>query len=295
MPKAMINGIQMYYEVTGSGFPLLFVHEFAGDCRSWDPQVQFFARRYTAVTHNARGYPPSDVPDDPAAYSQQMAVDDIYHLLRHLKMERAHLCGLSMGGFAVLHFGFQHPEMARSLVVAGCGYGAVKTERERFQRDTEATARRMEREGMQAMAAVYGAGPTRVQFEVKDPLGYRRFVEQLAGHSGVGSARTLMGVQRMRPSLYDLQDRMEKLDVPTLIVTGDEDEPCLEPALLMKRKIRRSGLVVFPKTGHTVNLEEPGGFNRAVLDFLGAVEADRWPPRDPRSLSASAILAGEKP
>ncbi|HEY7676995.1 MAG TPA: alpha/beta hydrolase, partial [Candidatus Methylomirabilis sp.] len=213
----------------------------------------------------------------------------------HLRVERAHLCGLSMGGFAVLHFGFQHPEMARSLVVAGCGYGAVKTERERFQRDTEATARRMEREGMQAMAAVYGAGPTRVQFEVKDPLGYRRFVEQLAGHSGAGSGRTLMGVQRMRPSLYDLQDQMEKLDVPTLIVTGDEDDPCLDPALLMKRKIRRSGLVVFPKTGHTVNLEEPDGFNRAVLDFLTAVEADRWPPRDPRSLSASAIIAGEKP
>lgn len=293
MPKAMINGIQMYHEVHGSGFPLVFVHEFAGDCRSWDPQVQCFARRYTVVTYNARGYPPSDVPDDPAAYSQQMAVDDIYHLLRHLQLPRAHLCGLSMGGFAVLHFGFQHPEMARSLVVAGCGYGAVKTERERFQKDTELTAQRMEREGMQAMAAAYGAGPTRVQFEIKDPLGYRRFLEQLAGHSGVGSARTLMGVQRMRPSLYDLQDRMEKLDVPTLIVTGDEDDPCLEPALLMKRKIRRSGLVVFPKTGHTVNLEEPEGFNRTVLDFITAVEADRWPPRDPRSLSASAIIAGQ--
>jgi pimeloyl-ACP methyl ester carboxylesterase len=103
-----------------------------------------------------------------------------------------------------------------------------------------------------------------------------------------------MGVQRMRPSLYDLQDQMETLDVPTLIVTGDEDEPCLEPALFMKRRIRRSGLVVFPKTGHTVNLEEPDGFNRAVLDFIAAVEADRWPPRDPRSLGASAILAGGK-
>ncbi len=291
MPKATINGIQMYYEVTGSGFPLVFVHEFAGDCRSWDPQVQFFARRYTVVTYNARGYPPSDVPEDPAAYSQQVAVDDLYHLMRHLQIERAHLCGLSMGGFAVLHFGFQHPEMARSLVVAGCGYGAVKTERERFQKDTELTAQRMEREGMQAMAEVYGRGPTRVQFEIKDPLGYRRFLEQLAGHSGVGSARTLMGVQRRRPSLFDLQDRMQKLDVPTLIVTGDEDDPCLEPGLLMKRKIPRAGLLVLPKSGHTMNLEEPEVFNRAVLDFITAVEADRWPPRDPRSLSASAIIA----
>ena len=293
MPKALINGIQMHYEVTGSGFPLMFVHEFAGDCRSWDPQVQFFARRYTVVTYNARGYPPSEVPEDPAAYSQQMAVDDLSSLMRHLQIERAHLCGLSMGGFAVLHFGFQHPEMARSLVVAGCGYGAVKAEREQFQKDTELTAQRMEREGMQAMAEVYGRGPTRVQFENKDPLGYRRFLEQLAGHSGLGSARTLLGVQRMRPSLYDLQDQMEKLDVPTLIVTGDEDDPCLEPGLLMKRKIPRAGLVVLPKTGHTINLEEPEAFNRALLDFITAVEAGRWSRRDPRSLSASAIIAGQ--
>ena len=198
-----------------------------------------------------------------------------------------------MGGFCVLHFGFQHPQMARALVVAGCGYGAVKMERERFQKDSELTAQRMEREGMQAMAEVYGRGPTRVQFEIKDPLGYRRFVEQLAAHSGRGSARTLMGVQRMRPSLFDLQDQMEKLDVPTLIVTGDEDDPCLEPALLMKRKIPRAGLLVLPKSGHAVNLEEPETFNRAVLDFLTAAEADRWPRRDPRSLSASAIIAGE--
>ncbi len=293
MPTAMINGIHMYYEVHGSGFPLVFVHEFAGDSQSWDAQVNFFARRYTVVTYNARGYPPSDVPEDPAAYSQQMAVDDISRLMRHLKLERAHLCGLSMGGFAVLHFGFQHPAMARSLVVAGCGYGAVKSERERFQRDTELTAQRMEREGMQAMAEVYGRGPTRVQFEIKDPKGYAKFTQQLAGHSGKGSARTLMGVQRRRPSLFDLQDQMKTLDVPTLIVTGDEDDPCLEPALLMKRQIPRAGLVVIPKTGHAVNLEEPEAFNRAVLDFITAVEADRWPPRDPRSLSASAIIAGQ--
>jgi pimeloyl-ACP methyl ester carboxylesterase len=293
MPKALVNGVNIYYEVHGGGFPLVLVHEFAGDAQSWDPQVCFFARRYTVVTYNARGYPPSDVPEDPAAYSQQTSVDDLYHLMRHLKIERAHICGLSMGGFCVLHFGFQHAEMARSLVVAGCGYGAVKTEREKFQRDSELVAQRMEREGMPAMAPLYGRGPTRVQFESKDPKGFQKFLEQLGGHSGVGSARTLMGVQRTRPSLYDLQDQMERLDVPTLVVTGDEDEPCLEPALLMKRKIPRAGLLVIPKTGHTVNLEEPEAFNRAVLDFLTAAEADRWPRRDPRSISTSAIIAGQ--
>jgi len=294
MPKAMINGINVYYEVHGSGFPMVFVHEFAGDSASWEPQVNFFARRYTVVTYNARGYPPSDVPEDPSAYSQQMAADDLCGVMRHLTMERAHVVGLSMGGFCALHFGFQHPEMARSLVVAGCGYGAVKTEREKFQKDTELTAQRMEREGMQAVAPVYGGGPTRVQFENKDPKGYKKFVDQLACHSGKGSALTMMGVQRRRPSLYDLTDQMQTLDVPTLVVTGDEDDPCLEPGLLMKRHIPRAGLLVIPKTGHAVNLEEPELFNRAVLDFVTTVEAGRWDRRDPRSLSTSAIIAGQK-
>ena len=96
-----------------------------------------------------------------------------------------------------------------------------------------------------------------------------------------------------RPSVYELEAEMERLTVPTLIVTGDEDEPCLEPALFMKRKIRSAGLVVMPKAGHTVNLEDPETFNRAVLDFLTAVDASRWPLRNPGSVSASAILPPE--
>jgi pimeloyl-ACP methyl ester carboxylesterase len=108
--------------------------------------------------------------------------------------------------------------------------------------------------------------------------------------SAKGHALTMRGVQMTRPSVYELEAEMERLTVPTLIVTGDEDEPCLEPALFMKRKIRSSGLVVMPRAGHTVNLEDPETFNRAVLDFLTAVDASRWPLRNPSSVSDSAIL-----
>ena len=100
----------------------------------------------------------------------------------------------------------------------------------------------------------------------------------------------MRGVQMKRPTIYSLEARMTLLEVPTLVVTGDEDEPCLEPAIFMKRKIPRAGLVVLPKSGHTINLEEPEAFNRAVLDFLTAVDAGRWPRRNPGSLAASAIL-----
>jgi pimeloyl-ACP methyl ester carboxylesterase len=292
MPKALVNGVNLYYEIHGTGLPLILSHEFAGDYRSWDPQVKCFARRYQVITYNARGYPPSDVPSDVAAYSQEIAAEDIAGLLRALGIARAHVCGLSMGGYATLHFGLRHPDMARSLVVAGCGYGSVSADRERFQKDVEATAARIERDGMRVVAEEYARGPTRVQFERKDPKGWQEFAGQLKEHSDQGSALTFRGIQMRRPSVYELEARMRQLRVPTLIMTGDEDEACLEPGLFMKRCIPTAGLLVLPVSGHAINLEEPEAFNRAVLDFLTAVDAGRWPERDPRSISASAILPG---
>jgi len=290
MPTARVDGVNLWYEEVGQGTPLVFVHEFAGDARSWHLQVRFFARRYRTIAFNARGYPPSDVPDDPAAYSQDRAVDDIRGLLDALRIDRAHVCGLSMGGYATLHFGLRYPDRARSLVVAGAGYGSVAADRDKFRQDVELTAERFERDGMKVAGDFYAKGPTRVQFMDKDPAGWQEFYEALVGGSARGHALTLRGVQMTRPSIFDLGDRLERLDVPTLIVTGDEDDPCLEPAVFMKRRIPTAGLVVLPKSGHTINLEEPEMFNRAVLDFLTAVDAGRWTRRNPASQTGSAIL-----
>jgi pimeloyl-ACP methyl ester carboxylesterase len=290
MPYARVGDVNLFYEEAGAGTPLIFVHEFAGDHRSWEAQVRFFSRRYRAIAYNARGYPPSDVPKDVTAYSQDQAVDDIKGVLDHLGIARAHVCGLSMGGYATLHFGLRYPDRALSLVVAGAGYGSVPGDRERFKQDSELIARRFVEDGMAATAETYSRGPSRVQLMDKDPRGWREFHEQLAGGSALGHALTLRGVQISRPSIFDLGDRMEKLTVPTLILTGDEDEPCLEPGIFMKRKIPTAGLLVIPKAGHAINLEEPDLFNRAVLDFLTAVDAGRWSRRNPASLSDSATL-----
>jgi pimeloyl-ACP methyl ester carboxylesterase len=293
MPTAQVNGVSLFYEEVGEGTPLVFVHEFAGDARSWHLQVRFFARRYRTIAYNARGYPPSDVPEDPKAYSQDQAADDIRGLLDALGIKKAHICGLSMGGYATLHFGLRYPERALSLVVAGAGYGSVAGEREKFRRDVEETAMRFERDGMKAVAEFYTKGPTRVQFMDKDPAGWQEFYDMFCAQSAKGHALTMRGVQMSRPSVYELEAGMERMTVPTLIMTGDEDEPCLEPGIFMKRKIPSSGLVVMPKAGHTINLEDPEGFNRAVLDFLTAVDAGRWPLRNPASVSTSAILPPE--
>src|SRR3989440_2118606 len=283
------DGVKLYYEETGSGIPLVFVHEFAGDSRSYELQVRHFSKYYRCITFNARGYPPSDVPKDGARYSQERARDDIRAVLDAREIDRAHIVGLSMGGFAALHFGFAFPARARSLVVAGCGYGAAPDKQQQFAAEAEAAAQDFEEHGMAKAAETYALGPTRVQFQNKDPRGWKEFAAQLAEHSPEGAAFTMRGVQKRRPSLYDLVDKMKTLTVPTLIITGDEDWPCLEPGLLMKRTIPTAALVVVPNTGHTINLEEPASFNAQLAQFFHSVDAGAWPRRDPRALAGSIL------
>ena len=281
------DGTSLAFEDTGSGTPVVFVHEFAGDLRSWEPQVRHLSRRYRCITYNARGFPPSGVPDDTGAYSQDRARDDILAVLDGLGVERAHVVGLSMGGFATLHFGLTYPDRARSIVVAGVGYGAEPEQRERFRSEADTITEFLRTRGMAAFAETYSLGPTRVQLQNKDPRGWGEFADMLAEHSAAGSAHTQQGVQKQRPSVFDLSDAMKELTVPTLIVTGDEDWPCLVPSVFMKRTIPSAGLLVVPNTGHTVNLEEPAAFNAAAADFFAQVDAGRWPMRDPRAVSES--------
>ena len=270
------DGVRLYWEETGSGTPVLLVHEFAGDHRSWEPQVRELGRRHRCVWYAARGYPPSDVPAEIERYSQERAVADAIAVLDHLGIERAHVVGLSMGGFCTLHLGLRHPDRARSLVVAGCGYGAQPELRESWTAESEANARAFETEGSAATAERYMAVPARLTFRRKDPRGWEESTRWLGEHSAVGSALTLRGVQMRRPSLYDLTGELASLRVPTLLVSGDEDERCLEPNLMLRRTIPAAAMAVLPRTGHACNLEEPELFNRLVLDFLAVVEAGRW-------------------
>jgi len=284
-PVKADDGVKLYYEEAGQGFPILFVHEFGGDHRSYEPQMRYFARRYRCIAFNARGYPPSDVPDAVDKYSQERARDDVRAVLTGLGIDQAHVVGISMGGFATLHFGMAYPAQARSLVVGGCGYGAQASKRDQFQTEAEAAASRFERLGVEAAANSYALGATRVQLQNKDPRGWEEFRRMLTEHSAHGSALTLRGVQKCRPSLFDLVDQMKQIRVPTLIITGDEDDPCIEASILMKRTISAAALVMLPRSGHAINLEEPALFNQFVEQFFHQVESGRWQLRDPRSVT----------
>ena len=278
------DGIHLHVEEAGEGLPILFVHEFGGNHESWEPQMRFFARRYRCITYAARGYPPSDVPESVEAYSQAIAVADALAVLDALGIEKAHVVGLSMGGFTTVHFGLTAPARALSLTVAGAGYGCEKEFEDYFRAVSLEVADNFETKGAKEFSKIYALGASRVQFETKDPRGWRAFADRLATHSDKGAALTMRGVQARRPSFYDLEDRLNAMDVPTLVVVGDEDDHCLQPGLFLKRTIPACGLAVFPKTGHTLNLEEPAAFNALLAEFLAQVEAGRWTKRDPRAL-----------
>jgi len=283
------DGVRLHAEEAGQGEPLLFIHEFAGDHCSWEPQVRYFSAAYRCITYAARGYPPSDVPADPGAYSQARAVADAVAVLDGLGVARAHAVGLSMGGFTALHLVLAHPGRVVAAVVAGAGYGAQPERADAFRAESMLTAAAFTAEGAAKVAERYAIGPARVQFQDKNPRGWAEFAEALARHSSLGSALTMRGVQAARPSLYALTGELAQVRTPVLVLVGDEDEGCLEPALMLKRTIPTSGLAVLPRTGHTVNLEEPDVFNRVVDRFLAAVARGAWRPRDPRSVSESTM------
>lgn len=281
------DGVSLHWEESGAGTPILFVHEFAGDHRSWAPQVRHFGKSQRCIVYAARGYPPSDVPPDVVSYSQARAVDDAISVLDAARVDAAHVVGLSMGGFATLHLVLAHPERVRSAVIGGVGYGAQPENREQFRRESLAIADAFASQGSATVAESYAVGPARVQLQNKNPAAWQEFKRALAQHDAAGAANTMRGVQAERPSLYVMQERLRGVHTPVLILAGDEDEGSLEPSLMLKRTIATSALVVMPRTGHTLNLEEPDAFNRVVESFISAVEEGEWGTRDPRAAAGS--------
>lgn len=276
---AKVNGFEIFYEVTGTGTPIVWCHEAAGDYRSWDPQVKFFSRYFQNITWNFRGFPPSAVPADPPAYSEDLMVEDMRELLRQLKAERAHVVGLASGAAIALTFALRHPETCLSLTLAACGVGSMNPELRQQQIDKNVEL--LSGGTMNALVEFQTHRPARQQFLRKDPKGWQLFHDQFLEQSALGWAMTARYVAGSRPTVFSLKDKLNTLHVPTLIMVGDEDEACLEPSIFLKRQLPSAGLVTFPQSGHTLNLEDPAAFNDTLLKFLQAVAAGTWAARAP--------------
>jgi pimeloyl-ACP methyl ester carboxylesterase len=290
MPLAPANGARIYYEETGTGTPIVFVHEFAGDWRTWDDQMRHFGRGWRCVTMSARGYPKSDAPHDEALYGQSIFTRDIVAVMDAAGIKKAHVVGLSMGAYAALTVAIEFPERVLSVVAAGGGSGSPLATRATFQSECRNTAAHFEKTG-KIDAEAMGHGPTRIQLKNKDPIGWQRFVTQLAEHTAHAAAKTLRQVQAGRASLYEMEAQLKAIACPVLLMVGDEDEPCLDVNVWMKRLMRVADLVLLPGSGHAINLEEPLLFNQFAEQFIARVDAGRWRPRDPSAVPGGVLTS----
>ena len=278
MKFAASDGVEIYFEETGNqaGEAIIFAHEFAANVETWYPQFEAFKADYRCIAFNARGWPPSDVPEDPNAYSQDRQVADILDLMGHLDIAKAHIVGLSMGSTTTLLFGIKHEDRALSLTIASTGYGAVGGDRAVFHAEIEGMANRLETEGWGVIAPEYGNGPFRRSFAIKEPAAHAEFLERLSKHSGVGSARTMRTVQMVRPAFPDILEDLKAITVPVLLVVGDDDAPAIEGTLYLKKAIPTAGLFMLPRSGHMLNIEETEAFNHMLGRFLKFASDGTW-------------------
>jgi pimeloyl-ACP methyl ester carboxylesterase len=286
MPYAtMSDGVRLYYEEVGRGTPIVFVHEYAADYRTWEPQMRHFARAHRCVTFSQRGYPPSDVPAQPEKYSQDIARDDVVALMDALAIAKAHVVGHSMGAYTALHVGMAYPGRCRSVTAAGCGWGSTPdpAQREAMKALAAETGKMFAEEGIESAAAKYADAPMRQTHKHKDPRGWADFARMLSEHSAQGHALTMFNLQLKRPTLWEMEDRLKAFSVPLLVIVGDEDFPCLDGSLFLKRTVPTAGLLVVPRSGHTITSEEPAIFNAALADLFAATEAGSWMSHRPPS------------
>ena len=281
------DGVRLHVTDDGDGPPVLFLHEYAGDHRSWAGQVAELKDDFRCLTLSARGYPPSDVPTDLAAYSWQRAVFDVIEVLDALGIGSAHVVGLSMGGYTALQLGRLHPHRVRSIMAVSAGSGSDPAGRPAYLDEAVVVAEKLRTRGTAAVGEQMAIGPSRIQLKQHNNPAWHTFVEQFTDHSAEGLALTMLGVQGRRPSLWELMDDFGRLTVPLLVVNGDEDEACLSTGILLKRTAPRCGMLVLPNSGHVPNLEDPQQFNDITRRFLRRVESDAWPQRDPRSRATS--------
>jgi len=279
MPSVVTaDGTELYVEETGRGTPVVFIHEYAGDYRSWEPQMRYLGRQHRCVTYSQRGYPPSGVPSDPARYSQDIARDDVIAVMDALGIGKAHVVGHSMGAYTALHVGIRYPQRCLSVTAAGCGWGSIAdaAKRDAMKALAAETGRMFADEGIASAAAKYADAPMRQSFKNKNPRGWAEFARMLAEHSAEGHAHTMLNLQLKRPTLWEMETQLKKFSVPLLVIVGDEDDLCLDGSVFLKRTVPTAALLVLPRAGHTINSEEPAAVNAALAELFAAAEAGRW-------------------
>ena len=254
MPKAKVNGVNLYYEEQGSGTPVLMLHGFAGTTRMWDPQVKPFSQKYRFITCDMRGHGQSESPGNLSQYATDLVVEDQHQLLRHLGITKAVIGGLSVGGFVTLKFYEAHPEMCVALILCDTGPGYRTPEAAAgWNKICVERAGVLEKGGIEAFM--------KSEFSRSD---YYTTPEVMRKHNPKGLALFSRGAM-VNPAAVHV---LEQIKVPTLILVGDGDQPFLFSSEYMQKRIPNSELVVIKNAGHGSNVDQPQKFNDAILTFL---------------------------
>lgn len=296
MPHAKADdGTRIHYQDKGNakGEAILFLHEYAGDPRSWAPQVKALKKHYRCLVPAARGYRPSGIPTADAAYGHDIAAEDARAVLDAAKVKKAHVVGLSMGAYTGLMLALKHSRRVLSLVAASGGSGSHPRRNPKFRLEAAALADAMLAAG-RIPAGDYARGPTRLQLRRKDKAAWRRFRDDLADHDVTGAAHVLRNIVGGRPSLYTFEKKLAACRTPVLLMIGDEDDPVIDINIWLKRVMATAGLAVIPKSGHLLNLEDPDAFNARVRAFHRQVAAGDWPKRDMSSVGFAGVAPAEK-
>ncbi|MCP9483292.1 alpha/beta hydrolase [Shimia sp. CNT1-13L.2] len=266
------DGLTLYYEDTGAGTPILFVHEFGGDYRSWHLQVPVLAQKFRCITFSARGFHPSAIPEDRARYGQTFSTGDVLALMDHLGVERAHVVGTSMGSFTSLDFALTYPDRVLGVTLVGNSSGP-RDEAERVHyRETwighEVALR--ETRGGQGAVEVLEDDPAYQSFQKNQPEHWAIYANNLRGQSASGAVHVLSTVHWSRRSLFEDTERLKAFDRPVLLVTGDEDYYLVgETNAFLQDILPHATWHRFPGTGHLVNIERAEVFNQLLSDFAG--------------------------
>jgi pimeloyl-ACP methyl ester carboxylesterase len=247
------DGAKIYYEDHGHGPSILLSHGYSATCRMWDGQLAALVPRRRVIVWDMRGHGETDDPEDPAAYSEALTVEDMAALLRHCGIDRAVIGGLSLGGYMSLAFHLTHPEMVRALMLFDTGPGFRNAD----ARNTWNERARQRADDLKARGFA--------------ALGESDEVRASKHRSAKGLAGAARGM------LAQADDRiiagLDKIAVPTLVLVGADDTHFLAAADYMERKIPGATRVTIPEAGHASNLHQPAAFNRAVADFLAGLPA----------------------
>jgi pimeloyl-ACP methyl ester carboxylesterase len=252
MPKLNRDGVNIHYEVHGSGPPLLLTHGYSSTSAMWQNQIEALSKHHSLVLWDMRGHGQSDYPEHPSAYSEALTVGDIAALLDKVGAASAIIGGLSLGGYMSLAFYRAHPERVRALLIIDTGPGFKKDEaRDAWNKRAFETGDRFEREGLGVLKS---ASRERSSVIHRDASGLARAARGMLTQRDAGVIETL-----------------PQIKVPSLVVVGADDTPFLAASDYMAAKIPGAKKVVIPTAGHAVNLDQPQAFIDAVMSFLDSL------------------------